>query len=199
MIDFHTLVVCDEFLEECKASLRWSDHTHFIDNRGKHIREGRISGYHLGDQPYVSFIDDDDYFVGDHEELLRQIDGAPAYFTNSYLLHDTGAISKLVPERITEWKLGDHKSQGIYPHQLVIVRRDVAYEAIDFSTEFLKKHNHHANMFDMPFFFYISMNYGWKYIPEVHYAWRRRRKTLSRQPHQWAEMKTQLNSLIRSH
>ena len=73
MIDVHIIVMPDrrrDWAEQCLDSVSdaaalagFPVYGHVVEGVPGHIGKARAAGYALGDQPYVTFVDDDDYVL----------------------------------------------------------------------------------------------------------------------------------------
>lgn len=73
MLDVHILIQPDiprEWVEQCLESVSdaaacagYPVYVHVLDGVAGHIGKGRSAGYARGDQPYVTYVDNDDYVL----------------------------------------------------------------------------------------------------------------------------------------
>lgn len=97
MIDVHVLTHAGtrpEWLEHCLRSLEGQACTvHVVDNAARTFSEGRAYGYSLGEHPFVSFVDSDDWVtpdcIGVVLEALRE---HRAVCTGEWAMHDEKPI-----------------------------------------------------------------------------------------------------------
>jgi hypothetical protein len=120
MIDVHVLTLPadnPEWLEQCIRSIHDAAATapflvrlRVLPGEQGHIGRARAAGYAIGDQPYVTFVDSDDYLVPDAFSLLARAlqDKPKAVFTHEYTLQ--GGVTRLRERK----------------HHLAVYRRDVA-------------------------------------------------------------------------
>lgn len=93
MLDVHILVMPEtprEFVGQCIASVVEASgaapfpvHVHVLPGVDGHVGMARQAGYQLGCQPYVTFVDDDDYVLPNAFSCLADAlrESPPAIFT----------------------------------------------------------------------------------------------------------------------
>ncbi|WP_052689770.1 hypothetical protein [Xanthomonas albilineans] len=120
MLDVHVLTLHDtprewvqqrrESIAEAVAAAGYPVHVHEIDGELGHIGRGRARGYALGTQPYVTYIDCDDYVQS----------GAFAALADALVAgHDAVGPGETLEREGVRWQCPD-------PHHLICYRRDVA-------------------------------------------------------------------------
>jgi glycosyltransferase involved in cell wall biosynthesis len=119
MIDVHVLTLPGDnpaWLEQCTRSIRdaaatapYSVHLRVLSGEQGHIGRARAAGYAHGEQPYVTFVDSDDYLVPDAFSLLTRAlrEGPEAVFTHELTLQ--GGVHRLRERK----------------HHLAVYRRDI--------------------------------------------------------------------------
>ena len=125
MIDVHLLTLPNDrqdWFEQCMASLKNQPITlHVLAGVKGHIGKGRYNGFSVGEHPYVSLVDPDDWATpngfSDCLKLLTErpeLDGAYTAEHQCYLEDDgTWKLVKATPER------------GSPVHHLLVLKRSV--------------------------------------------------------------------------
>jgi len=142
-----------------------------VDNFGRDLIMGRNIGYNLGENEYVSFVDDDDYLCADSDYIEKIVDdGNPASFTNSVVLSDSGKIHNWIDSIHTKWTI---KTRSIVRcHQLMIMKRGLAINTCSETTALIKLKGWHPMVFDYVFITLMAINHGWTYYNRPQYVWR---------------------------
>lgn len=101
MIDVHVLThegTKREWLCQCLESLRGHPVVvHVVDNAGRSVGEGRSRGYALGEEPFVAYVDSDDYVLpGCFDACLEGLERHRAVVTLEYV--DVGGTIIPVPK-----------------------------------------------------------------------------------------------------
>ncbi len=119
MIDVHVIVSSDtrrDWVEQCLESISdaaaqagFPVYVRTVDGVPGHIGCARAAGYALGDQPYVTFVDDDDYVL---PHAFAQMRGALR----------RGVPAVCTPELILQ---NGHLGVGAPRHHLIAYRRDL--------------------------------------------------------------------------
>jgi hypothetical protein len=113
MIDVHVLVhsgTRNEWFEQCIKSLLDEPCTvYIVDGKEGDIASGRAEGFALGCNPYVSFVDSDDYVLpGSMDYVRRAMDQGHKAIVTTELVMEEGRVVALYPG-----------------HHLFVMRREV--------------------------------------------------------------------------
>lgn len=95
MIDIHVVTIHGTnqlWLDQCLKSLEHPLVTvHMIDGIDGHIGKGRAAGYQQGSNPFVAYIDPDDYLLDRAiDRLLPWLEKHPAITTQEIILTEKG-------------------------------------------------------------------------------------------------------------
>ena len=129
MIDVHVLThsgTRGDWLEQCLESMRGEPCTvHIVKGVEGHIGQGRAEGFQLGDHPYVSYVDSDDYVLpGAMKACLTALAHHPAVCTDE--------IATVDGKEVAQHTL----------HHLFVARRDVVTPLIPAVAQL----NHHPEV-----------------------------------------------------
>lgn len=118
MLDVHVLITNPraDWVAQCKASIAaavaaagFPVAVHYLDGEIGHIGRGRARGYALGEHPYVTCVDDDDYVL-------------PNAFAQMREALESGASAACTPEYV-ERNCDGRLRNGGYRHHLNVFRR----------------------------------------------------------------------------
>ena len=172
MLDIHIGVTDAALAQRAIASLGSVEgiHVHQITDV-TNIYELRKQGYAMGQSPRVSFLDQDDEIVlPQNLKSMLAFDSGRPYFTNSEVVM-AGSKRRLYP-RDFKWEGDKSFIAGYVPHQLVVIPRAIAIEAVDTAyTRILSSDLRFLNSTDLAISFEIQLKYGWAYRPNLAYRW----------------------------
>jgi hypothetical protein len=119
MLDCHIIVSRDtpkEWVNQCLNSVEYAAEcagfpvsVHRFEGVPGHIGKARANGYALGQYPYVTCVDDDDYVL-------------PHAFSQMYMALKSGVSAVCTPENTLQ---NGHLREGSRRHHLIAYRRDV--------------------------------------------------------------------------
>jgi hypothetical protein len=171
MIDFHVITRDQKkapFLHEALFSLQ--DQSHYLIDNCPSIHEGRLQGYQMGSNPYVSFCDDDDYVhdIVSISEYITQNRNLATY-TNSKIIFGKNTYNFFTSNT-------KHDNSMILKgltsvHQLVVVERNIAIEAACMAIRILPSPL--LIGFDYAWQLIVAKKVGWDYKNDIHYSWRK--------------------------
>lgn len=119
MLDVHVIVSADtqsDWVEDCLSSIRTAQKNagfpvefHTVEGVPGHIGKARAKGYSLGINPYVTFVDDDDYILPNAFAQMKE------------RLLEGGFDALATPEFILR---NGEQFEGKSRHHLIAYRRD---------------------------------------------------------------------------
>lgn len=173
MIQIHVLNTRDtNTIEQNKRHLKSIGiDLHILNNRGLSVQEGRIKGFQLGAEDYVSFIDDDDISLlqANHVRDIVSLNKDAIYTNNNFLLNNKfhpGTFSF-----VKEWSLTNEVNKLTKPHQTIVYKRDYAQKLAKRAKELISNKGWPQNTFDYVSRALVSLDQNWYYYPEVTYQW----------------------------
>lgn len=142
-----------------------------IDNVGKSVLYGRTKAYEECEDPFVSFIDDDDISLLTKEQIDKYIAlNKKAMYTNSYKQTRLGKYP-LTVVKLKEWSLSNELSNKTKPHQSIIYDSSFAKDLVKKAGGLIYKNHWSMNTCDYVMRALVSTELGWHYEPDLTYIW----------------------------
>ena len=142
----------------------------------------RKQGFEYGTSKYVSFVNDDDYVIGDpFTECVLELEQNPTLcgvYTNSFIL-DQHSNTKVPFFQHKEWTREFHLNTARPVHELVVIRRDVLFEAYKKIEQFLTllepvEVTYLTTDGEQTIYSAVASFGDWKFLPkEFGFVWRR--------------------------
>lgn len=172
MLDIHIGITDAAIAQRALASIDGVEgvHIHQITDAGN-MYELRKRGYAMGQSPRVSFLDQDDEIVlPQNLKSMLAFDSGRPYFTNSEVIM-AGSKRRLYPREF-KWEGDKSFIDGYAPHQLMVIPREVALEAVDAAyTRILSSDTRFLNCAELAISCEIQLKVGWTYRASLAYRW----------------------------
>lgn len=173
MIDVHVITLPTtnrQWLEHCLDSLADEPVTvHMVDGVVGNIGVGRSRGFSMGDHPYVSFVDPDDWvlegcFEACIQALLENPDAGMAY-TREVLADSEGNIHSERPKEWYEPYIGS-KEETEKAHHLTVYNRSAIHP-------FLPRFSGYPYTPELFSKTYVWLRHGFVFVDRIGYVWRK--------------------------
>jgi len=126
VLDCHVLMLPDRDNRLCLESVASERaRVHLLDGIPGHIGKGRIKGYSLGDQPFVTYVDDDDMVTPGLLDALHDYLEEHPYTPMLYVKNRAVSTSDPMPEPLSSLNVQERpRNTVIVTDHLCVFRRD---------------------------------------------------------------------------
>jgi hypothetical protein len=142
---------------------------HYVDGYDRHIGKGRADGFSLGNEEYVSFMDDDDRVITDHLSKIIELLDSERTISGVATAEYVKTVGK--PKKLKPYgkQTGDlfHLGEAKFIHHLVVLRRSAIEGYINSFKKF-------ADISELCVFSQMIMDgHKFAYFDKVCYEWNR--------------------------